>query len=361
MLLSVLGALGRAGLLHPQESESREIKDLSGLWRFKADSGSGMRENWQSGALSLPTMAMPVPSSYNDLTQDGALREHVGIVWYERTVFLPMHWLTQRIVLFVGSANHHAVVWINGNFVGEHEGGHLPFHLPLEQLHLNFGRPNRLTIAVNNTLSTTTIPPGIVQVNAAGRRIQRLQMDFFNYAGLHRQVLLYTTPLVAYLDDILVSCRLEGAIAHLNVFVSAASAEPPPPPGAVTGAAASSVLITLRDAADQVVARGRMPSDPRRGGRLQVHDAQHVPNTTRSSGGHATCPCMQVLTTAPSPLPTYSPQVHDAQLWWPRYMSVHASAHHGALTSPHRCTTRSSGGHATCPTRQATCTRSSSR
>jgi beta-galactosidase/beta-glucuronidase len=271
-------------------------------------------------------MAMPVPSSYNDLTQDGALREHVGIVWYERTVFLPMHWLTQRIVLFVGSANHHAVVWINGNFVGEHEGGHLPFHLPLEQLHLNFGRPNRLTIAVNNTLSTTTIPPGIVQVNAAGRRIQRLQMDYFNYAGLHRQVLLYTTPLVAYLDDILVSCRLEGAVAHLNVFVSAASAEPPPPPGAVTGAAASYVLITLRDAADQVVARGRMPSDPRRGGRLQVHDAQH-----------------------------------DAQLRWPRYMSVHASAHHGALTSPHRCTTRSSGGHATCPTRQATCTRSSSR
>ena len=299
MLLSVLGALGRAGLLHPQESESREIKDLSGLWRFKADSGSGMRENWQSGALSLPTMAMPVPSSYNDLTQDGALREHVGIVWYERTVFLPMHWLTQRIVLFVGSANHHAVVWINGNFVGEHEGGHLPFHLPLEQLHLNFGRPNRLTIAVNNTLSTTTIPPGIVQVNAAGRRIQRLQMDYFNYAGLHRQVLLYTTPLVAYLDDILVSCRLEGAIAHLNVFVSAASAEPPPPPGAVTGAAASSVLITLRDAADQVVARGRMPSDPRRGGRLQVHDAQH-----------------------------------DAQLRWPRYMSVHARAHHAPSPLP---------------------------
>ena len=228
-------------------------------------------------------------------------REHVGIVWYERTVFLPMHWLTQRIVLFVGSANHHAVVWINGNFVGEHEGGHLPFHLPLEQLHLNFGRPNRLTIAVNNTLSTTTIPPGIVQVNAAGRRIQRLQMDFFNYAGLHRQVLLYTTPLVAYLDDILVSCRLEGAVAHLNVFVSAASTEPPPPPGAVTGAAASSVLITLRDAADQVVARGRMPSDPRRGGRLQVHDAQH---DAQLRGGHATCPCMHVLTTAPSPLPT---------------------------------------------------------
>jgi beta-galactosidase/beta-glucuronidase len=46
--------------------------------------------------------------------------------------------------------------------------------------------------------------------------------------------------------------------------------------------AALSVLITLRDASDRVVARGRMPADPRRGGRLQVN---------------------------------------DARLWWPRYMS----------------------------------------
>lgn len=278
MLAFIAATLARSGLLHPQESESREIKELGGLWNFRADPGTGMRDRWQESGVPPPTQYMPVPSSYNDLTQDQHLREHVGIVWYERTTFLPLHWMTQRVVLFVGSANHHAVVWLNGKFLGEHEGGHLPFHLPLDPLHAQFGRSNRLTIALNNTLSTTTIPPGFVQVNAAGRRIQRLQMDFFHYAGLHRQVLLYTTPAVGYLDDILLNCRLDGATAHLNVFVSAVSApSPPPPPDAAADEAAASeatVLITLKDKADRVVARGRMPSDPRRGGRLQVHDSQ---------------------------------------------------------------------------------------
>ena len=209
---------------------------------------------------------MAVPSSYNDLTQDTMLREHVGLVWYERETFVPSGWSSKRVVLYVGSANHRAVVWLNGRRVGEHEGGHLPFHLQLDPSVVGFGRSNRLTIALNNTLTTTTIPPGFVQTNAAGRRIQRLQMDFFHYAGLHRQVMLYTTP-TQYLDDVLVSCRLEGTTAHLNVFVSALGPGPPSAAGAAPSPpapAATSVLITLKDAQGKIVARGRMPSDPRR-------------------------------------------------------------------------------------------------
>jgi beta-glucuronidase len=179
----------RAGMLHPQDSESREVKSLDGLWQFKPDYADvGMRDRWHTAPLPPPTLTMPVPSSYNDLTQDAALREHVGMVWYERDTFVPLHWMSRRVVLFVGSANHHATVYVNGQRVGDHEGGHLPFHLPLQPVALNFGKANRITIAINNTLTTTTIPPGFVQTNVAGRRVQRLQMDFFHYAGLHRQV-----------------------------------------------------------------------------------------------------------------------------------------------------------------------------
>ena len=45
---------------------------------------------------------------------------------------------------------------------------------------------------------------------------------------LRTQVLLYTTP-IAYLDDILISCKLEGTAAQLNVFVSALGSSPPTP------------------------------------------------------------------------------------------------------------------------------------
>lgn len=202
-------AAARAGLLQPQDSETRELKDLNGLWRFRVDvNGEGFAQRWYTSVLPQPTRAMAVPSSYNELFQDRTIREHVGVVWYEREFFVPLHWLSNRVVLYVGSANYRATVWLNGQRAGEHEGGHLPFHLPLDNLGIAFGKSNRLTVAVNNTLTPTTVPAGYVQVNAAGRRVQRLQMDFFNYAGIHRPVMLYSTPPV-YLDDLSITCRLE--------------------------------------------------------------------------------------------------------------------------------------------------------
>jgi beta-glucuronidase len=74
--------------------------------------------------------------------------------------------------------------------------------------------------------------------------------------------MLYATPAM-YLDDVLVNCRLDGGTAHLNIFVAIAGS---------AAAASAPVVITLKDAKDLPVARGRMPSDPRRGGRLQLED-----------------------------------------------------------------------------------------
>lgn len=39
--------------------------------------------------------------------------------------------------------------------------------------------------------------------------VQRYSFDFYNYAGIHRSVHLYTTPAV-YIDDITVSTDIEG-------------------------------------------------------------------------------------------------------------------------------------------------------
>lgn len=44
---------------------------------------------------------------------------------------------------------------------------------------------------------------GIVTRYPEGFFVQNIYFDFFNYAGIHRSVLLYTTP-KAYVDDITV-------------------------------------------------------------------------------------------------------------------------------------------------------------
>ncbi|MEQ2200246.1 hypothetical protein XENOCAPTIV_025954 [Xenoophorus captivus] len=110
---------------------------------------------------------MPVPASYNDITQDPTLRDFIGWVWYEREVTVPARWITDegiRVVLRVGSAHYYSVVWVNGVKVTEHEGGHLPFEAEIGTLLRKEPTiPCRITIAVNNTLTLHTLPPGSIQ------------------------------------------------------------------------------------------------------------------------------------------------------------------------------------------------------
>ena len=60
-----------------------------------------------------PTLDMPVPSSFNDISQDGRLRSFIGWVWYEREAILPQRWtqdLGTRVVLRISSAHYYAIV-----------------------------------------------------------------------------------------------------------------------------------------------------------------------------------------------------------------------------------------------------------
>ncbi|KAG8122824.1 hypothetical protein E2320_018284 [Naja naja] len=138
------GALD-SGMLYPRESSSRELKDLSGLWSFRADwseqRDAGFVEQWYRWPLRQTgiVMDMPVPASFNDITQDPELRRFIGWVWYEKEVLPPAHWLLRdtgtRIVLRFGSAHYYSVVWVNGVEVTEHEGGHLPFEVEISLVH----------------------------------------------------------------------------------------------------------------------------------------------------------------------------------------------------------------------------------
>ncbi|XP_077596730.1 beta-glucuronidase [Stigmatopora nigra] len=211
--------LAGTGMLFPRESSSREVKDLSGLWSFRADKSpnrnQGFEQAWYKSRLAEtgPVIDMPVPASYNDITQDPTLRDFIGWVWYDREVVVPTRWVTDegtRVVLRVGSAHYYSVVWVNGVKVTEHNGGHLPFEAEISSVVRGSpGSPCLITIAVNNTLTLETLPPGTIQFfndptkYPKGFFVQNINFDFFNYAGIHRPVLLYTTP-KTYINDITV-------------------------------------------------------------------------------------------------------------------------------------------------------------
>ncbi|XP_048583170.1 beta-glucuronidase isoform X1 [Nematostella vectensis] len=221
------------GMLFPRESESRELKDLNGLWNFRVDSSktrdAGFQEKWYSKPLekSGRVIPMPVPASYNDITQEKSIRDFIGWAWYDMDTYVPQRWKdnSTRVVLRFESAHYYSIVWVNGEKVMEHEGGHLPFEADVSEF-LHYDQTNRITAAINNTLTPTTLPPGRIQYfggggdwHPPGYFIQTYQFDFFNYAGIHRPVKLYTTPVV-YLSDITITTSFSdnvGTVKFLSV------------------------------------------------------------------------------------------------------------------------------------------------
>ncbi len=230
-------------MLRPLETRTRERRSLDGLWRFRVDvDGRGRDERWWAGPL-VDAREIPVPASYNDLFADAAVRNHVGDAWYQTTARIPERWLGQRIVLRFDAATHAAVVWVGDTQVAEHEGGYTPFEADITDA-VEPGLDARITVVVSNVLTWHTIPPGYVVETAGGGRRQQVFHDFFNYAGLHRTVWLYTTP-TTFVADVTVVTALDGATGTVHYDVATGG-----------GGADARVAVTLRDAEGGEVARG---------------------------------------------------------------------------------------------------------
>ena len=221
-------------MLKPQASETRELVNLDGIYRFKVDfDRAGHRQEWFKTALETD-LEMGVPASYNDVFPDKAIRNHVGYVWYQREVRVPRGWAGERIHLRLDSATHEGMVWVNDVLVAEHTGGYMPFSADVTE-HVTPGQIFRLTISVNNELTQATIPPGSITVSEDGRRQQSYLHDFYNYAGLHRSLWLYSTPSVT-VDDITVVTGFEGTTGTVDYTIATAN-----------GTGNEAIRVTLRN------------------------------------------------------------------------------------------------------------------
>lgn len=216
---------------------------MNGIWDFKLDTAQTLTESWKNKPLE-DTMEMAVPTSYNDVGVVDEIRNHVGWVWYEREFQVPRYMKEERLVLRFGSATHEANVYVNGEKVTEHKGGFLPFEAEIND-YVTSGK-NRLTVAVNNILDETTLPVGNYkeeEYEGLGKVVSNEpNFDFFNYAGLHRPVKIYSTP-HTYTKDITIIPDIEGSDGKVKYDVE-------------TEGIAGDAKIQVLDEEDRVVTGG---------------------------------------------------------------------------------------------------------
>lgn len=215
-------------MLYPIATQTRQLIDLSGIWQFKF-----AEQDWQP---------MAVPGSFNDQLVLSEYKNYIGDFFYQTKFFVTEEMLKQRVFLRFGSVTHYAEVSINHKNVGKHSGGFTPFEFDITDA-VVLGE-NIVTVKANNILDDTTLPVGnYTEIEGEnGKIIKKVDenFDFFNYAGIHRPVRIWTKPL-NYIDDITVTYELKGDQAKVNLIVD------------VIGKA-EQIRISILDEQDQVVA-----------------------------------------------------------------------------------------------------------
>ena len=120
-------------------------------WKFKLDPERvGKDEKWF--ALEFDD------SGWDDIGIEKAWQlfdyDYIGVAWYRRTIELPDKPKADRVELAFGGVDECAWVWLNGQYVGEHDigpsGWDKPFRLGIANL-LRWGEENQITVRAMNT------------------------------------------------------------------------------------------------------------------------------------------------------------------------------------------------------------------
>jgi len=131
-------------------------------WLFRTDLLEvGLTEGWQRPET--PTadwLKMPVPSFW---AESDSVGKYVGYGWHRTTFKLPADWKGHNVRVLCGSVDEQAWVYVNGHLIREHteksenksfnELWEIPFIADVPAEHLDFAKPNVLTIRVHNSLA----------------------------------------------------------------------------------------------------------------------------------------------------------------------------------------------------------------
>jgi len=134
---------------HPRpDFERAEWINLNGYWDFEFDTTNhGELEKWAEGQRNF-TKKILVPFPWGSPLSEV---ENMGdIAWYKRQISIPRDWEGKRIFMVVGASDWLTKGWIDGQALGEYQGGYTPFEFELTD-HVNFGTSQEIVLKVDDS------------------------------------------------------------------------------------------------------------------------------------------------------------------------------------------------------------------
>ncbi|MBQ6960181.1 MAG: glycoside hydrolase family 2 [Clostridia bacterium] len=119
---------------HPRPDRLRKNwLSLNGPWRFAFDEKNvGNQEGWYR-EKTYP-LEIQVPFAYQSELSGINDQKHCDVIWYEREFAVPDALHSLRRLLHFGAADYRADVWLDGQYLGGHEGGYTPFSFDITDL-----------------------------------------------------------------------------------------------------------------------------------------------------------------------------------------------------------------------------------
>src|SRR3954447_9278820 len=165
--------------LYYQGQSGRYLMD--GTWYFRqAVANQGLAAHFERQTALDGWSPTTVPNAWNATdVSDASDRGSIG--WYRKDFTLPKAPRGASWKLRFESVNYRAQVYLNGHYLGRHEGAFVPFEVGAKYAH---GGGSRLVVRVDNRRRSTDIPPATDQANG------RPGGGWWNYGGLLREVYL---------------------------------------------------------------------------------------------------------------------------------------------------------------------------
>lgn len=120
---------------------------LNGEWSLAFDPDNAGKSLGWSRVFPANTLPINVPGVWEQVRPG-----YDGVGWYRKAFVLPRNWAGRLVRVRFGAVQYFCEVWLNGEFLGDHEGGSLPFEfvLPASALRDAKAGANELTVRVIN-------------------------------------------------------------------------------------------------------------------------------------------------------------------------------------------------------------------
>src|SRR5689334_12896940 len=204
---------------------SRSRLNLDGTWHFYPDPKRRLAADTLADATP---RAIRVPGPWQAQFDD--LRDYSGLAWYRRTFemtkdegrktndtygqSLVVGLSSLVYMLHFGAVDYHATVWLNGQLLGEHEGGYLPFELDATAALRHTG-PNELVVRVADPGADAAQFPEFPFAEVPHGK----QSWYGPIGGLWQSVYLEARA-ATHIARIRVTPDVQGQQAHVAVYLS---------------------------------------------------------------------------------------------------------------------------------------------